>query len=164
MRSAGTRGIATQVFAMFVAAYCALASGRALVPGLCARLADLKADTAVSCHTPQPACCRAGETDAPAAITHAMHDCAFCALVHRGVPLEAAPAIHTIAFNAPLQLAAYDNYVPDPAGFGACTRRGPPLSRLIVRSVSKGTEGARRLPQMGISPERSHEEAWIYLD
>ncbi len=121
-------GYLTRGFAVFVAAFCVLASGRALVPGLCATLADMKADAAASCHVPQPSYCHAGEADSSTALKHTMHNCAFCALVHHGVPLESMPVIHAAAFSTPLYLAAHDDYVPDPAGFGAGTRRGPPLS------------------------------------
>jgi len=121
-------GYATRGFAVFVAAYCALASGRALVPGLCATLADLKTDAVLSCHTPAPSCCHSREDGTRIAITHAARSCAFCLLVHAGVSLESTPAFHAPAFRAPLQLAAHNEYVPNPARFGACTRRGPPLS------------------------------------
>jgi len=122
------RSHSMRAIAVFVAAYCVLASGRALVPGLCATLADAKAGEAMACHVPKTPCCEHGGAGAPIAITHPTHPCAFCALVHHGVLLDSAPAVHRQQISAPRFLVAHDAYAPDPAAFGAGTRRGPPLS------------------------------------
>lgn len=122
--------LATRAFAVFIAAYCVLASGRALVPGLCATLADLDRNSksaAPDCHTPKTACCHDGSSGCEV-ITTAPHPCAFCALVHAPALTEASPVAVLPAFSTPLILAAHDCYVPDSTGAEAYSLRGPPIS------------------------------------
>lgn len=123
-------GFAARAFAVFVTAYCVLASGRALVPGLCATLADLdrNAEAAVLCHTPKHTCCERADAHRCAVITTAPHACAFCALVHAPGRLESLPVVPLPTINTPLRLAVHDFYVPDSTGADAYSRRGPPLS------------------------------------
>ncbi len=130
MPTLNRNGLATRAFAVFIAAYCVLASGRALVPGLCATLVDLDRDheaAAPSCHAPTTTCCHDG-SDGCDAITTPPHPCAFCALVHAPALIEAAPVVARPAFSTPLTLAAHDCYVPDFTGAEAYTLRGPPIS------------------------------------
>jgi hypothetical protein len=129
MGFASRTGFATRAFAVFVAAYCVLASGRALVPGLCATLAELDATAAVAnCHTPKHSCCEGGAAHDCVEITTAPHPCAFCALVHAPGRVEALPAFPLPAIGTPQYLAAHDFYVPDSTGAEAYTLRGPPIS------------------------------------
>lgn len=121
-------GFATRAFAVFITAYCVLASGRALVPGLCGTLADLNREAAApSCHAPKTACCDDGAGGCDA-ITTPPHPCAFCALVHAPALNEPTPLTILPAFSTPLTLAARDCYVPDTTGTEAYTLRGPPIS------------------------------------
>ncbi len=130
MGSVSRTGFAVRVFAVFVAAYCALASGRALVPGLCATLTDLNrnAEAAAHCHVPKHTCCEHTDAHQCDTITTMPHACAFCALVHAPGRIESLPAIPLPSISTPLHLAAHDFYVPDHTGADAYSRRGPPLS------------------------------------
>ncbi len=118
--------LALRGLAVVLTAYCVLASGRALVPGLCATLADAKASEAACCE-PKPSCCH----DSPAtgaAITTAPHPCAFCTLVHTAAQPTVLVAVHAPAIDTPRFLAAHEDYVADPTSAGCFLRRAPPLA------------------------------------
>jgi len=121
-------GLMLRGIAVFLTAYCVLASGRALVPGLCATLADLNAE-ADACCQPKPSCCH-DDTDAAgaAAITTAPHPCAFCNLVHTAAHPIALAKCSAPEFNAPRFIAAHDDYAADPTSADCFLRRAPPLA------------------------------------
>lgn len=114
-------------FAVFVTAYCVIASGRALIPGLCGTLAQF--DDSAACCAPKPACCGSGSaaTSTPTVTSvHHGHVCAFCTLVHTAaqpvhspvavsVPPTAWP-VHIHGSPAPELAEAHDPVL----------RRGPP--------------------------------------
>jgi hypothetical protein len=118
-------GLALRGLAVLLTAYCVLASGRALVPGLCATLADLDRE---SCCNPVPTCCEGGAVPQIPHMKSAAHDCAFCNLVHTAAQPIALAAIPAPALSTSLQLAAHDAYIPDPTSAGFFNRRAPPLS------------------------------------
>lgn len=122
-------GIALRGFAVFLTAYCVLASGRALVPGLCATLADLdRQASGESCCNPAPTCCEGGAVPQNPHVKSTAHDCAFCNLVHTAAQPIAFALVDAPALSTPLQLAAHDAYIPDPTSAGFFNRRAPPLS------------------------------------
>lgn len=121
-------GLMLRGIAVLMTAYCVLASGRALVPGLCATLVDLNAK-ADACCQPKPSCCH-DEADAAGSetITTAPHPCAFCTLVHTAAHPISMAAVHASSVDAPRYLAAHEDYVADPTSAGCFLRRAPPLA------------------------------------
>lgn len=118
-----------RAFAAFFAAYCVVASARALIPGLCATLTALEHDDPALCRSPEHACCRPApaESSAESIAAPEVH-CAFCALVHAVAHSVSVPEIGATRFTAPVELAAPDFYVPNAAGLDAYARRGPPIA------------------------------------
>ena len=121
-------GLALRGIAVLLTAYCVLASGRAMVPGLCATLADADQKDAAACCNPKPACCHDESRAAGTAISSAAHACAFCMLVHTAAQPVALETSSAPAINTPLQLAAHEDYIADPASSGYFPPRAPPLS------------------------------------
>lgn len=122
-------GLALRGLAVLLTAYCVLASGRALVPGLCATLADAKAaSSGESCCTPKPACCHDASASTGAVITTAPHPCAFCMLVHTAAQPMVLARFHAPVVDAPHSIAAHDYYVADSTSADCFLRRAPPLA------------------------------------
>ncbi len=129
MRHLGRRSPAVRAFAVIFTAYLVIASGRALIPGLCATLAGVEHDQAI-CVSPDHPCCSPDQTNEKSgdSIVAPPTHCAFCDLVHAAARSETVPVIDAIAGVETLVAAAHDVYVPNLAGTGAYLRRGPPMA------------------------------------
>jgi len=124
----GRNGLVLRGIAVALTAYCVLASGRAMVPGLCATLADLDAKGASACCKPVPSCCHTAEHDRAFTISAQSHACAFCQLVHTAATPNLVVAHAAPAIDAPRLIVAHDEYAADPASAGCFLRRAPPLA------------------------------------
>jgi len=120
-------GLALRGIAVFLTAYCVLASGRAMIPGLCATLADLNQQSATAkCCEPKPPCCEKDVAAASTSIAVPAHECAFCMLVHTAAQPIVLEKFSAPEITAPLQLAAHDVHVVDSVSAGCFLRRAPP--------------------------------------
>lgn len=129
MRLFNRNGFAVRGFAVFFTAFCAVASARALIPGLCGTLAGLDRDEAAICRSPEHTCCETAPAgDAPASVTVPESHCGFCALVHAVAHSVSVPETPRAQFTAPPSIASHDFYVPNATGTDAYPRRGPPIA------------------------------------
>ena len=110
-------GLVLRGLAVALTAYCVLASGRALIPGLCATLADANARVAASCHAPKHSCC-----DTPG--QEAVH---LSSPAHTAAQPIALETIQRFAAHTPLSAVSHEVYVADFAAAGHFLR-APPLA------------------------------------
>ena len=130
MLSIDRNGIALRGCAVFFAAFCVVASARALIPGLCATLADLDRESTAICVSPSHACCEPAPEGPGAAVSISAPEshCAFCTLTHAVAHLVSVPEFAPAKLDTPRVLAAHDFYVPNLTGVEAYGRRGPPVA------------------------------------
>jgi hypothetical protein len=124
------RGRNVRAFAVFFTVYCAIASARALIPGLCATLTELEHRAGAICESPDHACCRTKPNDGQTRVSAATssNHCAFCALVHAVAHLVTIPDVVRSRPATPYAVAAHDAFVPNSVGTDSYRRRGPPIA------------------------------------